>query len=638
MVHDIIVAGGSLWLALALRYGLNNLPPSSDVAMAVGLFGAMGGVSFWAFRLGRGIWRFASLVDLRNIILASAVTVLAFLLTMFLVNRLAIIPRSVPIIAWFILIVMLSGPRLAHRLWRDSGLDRLRNLRAAPECQKRLVIVGSATEAERLIRRFALDQSGIYKLAGIVDLKEVSKGRSVRGVPLLGGVAEISAILDQLERRDTLPDAIVLASEGQHLHELTNLPVLAANRGIAIARFPGLSDVINGADPGLEPITFDDLLGRAPVRLQLNRISETISGAVVLVTGAGGTIGSEIARQVVRYGPRRLVLLDNSEFNLYSIDRQIRAIDAKVDRIPVLTSVRRKRAIENLFLKERPDIVFHAAALKHVPLAEGNVCEAILTNVLGTRIVAEAAIEARSKAVIMISTDKAIRPVGIMGQTKRVAEAYCQALDVDGTETRFITVRFGNVLGSTGSVVPLFQEQIARGGPVTVTHPEMRRYFMTIQEATQLVLQAAVHGLGHSEERGSIVVLDMGQPVPIIDLARTMIALTGRRPEIDIPIEFTGIRPGEKLFEDLFDPEECPSPSSTDGLFISSPRALEKDVLDPKINDLVEAALRHDDYLARSLLKSLVVELSGAPDLRNGTCREATQPDQARSMRSAAAR
>ncbi len=275
----------------------------------------------------------------------------------------------------------------------------------------------------------------------------------------------------------------------------------------------------------------------------------------MLVTGAGGSIGSEIVRQVARFRPGRLVLLDIGEFALYAIDHEMQENHARLERRSVIASVRDRQTVFRLMADMRPDVVFHAAALKHVPLIESNICEGVLTNVIGTKNVADAAVANGVKAMVMISTDKAIRPSSVMGATKRAAEAYCQALDVSGTSTRFITVRFGNVLGSNGSVVPLFEKQIAAGGPVTVTHPDMKRYFMSIREATELVLQAAAFGLLEQERRGGILVLDMGEPIKIVDLARTMIAMSGRLPDVDVPIVFTGIRPGEKLFEELFDPQ-----------------------------------------------------------------------------------
>ena len=279
--------------------------------------------------------------------------------------------------------------------------------------------------------------------------------------------------------------------------------------------------------PRLDALTLEDLLGRKPAHLELERISQLIEGSTVLVTGAGGSIGSEIVRQVARFRPGRLVLLDNSEFALYAIDHEMQENHAELDRRSVIASVRDRQTIFRLMADMKPDVVFHAAALKHVPLIESNVCEGVLTNVIGTKNVADAAAANGVKAMVMISTDKAIRPSSVMGATKRAAEAYCQALDVSGTTTRFITVRFGNVLGSNGSVVPLFERQIKAGGPVTVTHPEMKRYFMSIREATELVLQAAAFGLLEQERRGGILVLDMGEPIKIVDLARTMIAMAG---------------------------------------------------------------------------------------------------------------
>ncbi|WP_161140089.1 nucleoside-diphosphate sugar epimerase/dehydratase [Propylenella binzhouense] len=611
-IHDIIAAGFSIALALLLRYGWQNLPPPSQIVTVVAVFAAIAAVAFWFFRLGRGIWRFASLTDLRNIVLASTVTVVAFLILMFLVNRLAYVPRSVPLIAWFILIVMLATPRIFHRLLKDGGIGALLQVQEALQPRQRVLIVASAGQADRVIRRFGLEQSPHYRLVGVVDFRRRSKGRTVRGVPILGDVAEIDGILATLARQGLRPDAMIITAAQGNREALQAVAIAAAGHGIAIKRLNDPVGVLSKEEPEFHAVTLEDLLGRPPVRLELEQIHQLIAGQVVLITGAGGSIGSEIARQVAAYGPERLVLVDNSEFNLYSIDRRIAALNPALCKASILASVRDRRTIRRIIARERPALIFHAAALKHVPLVEMNLSEGVLTNVMGTCNVADAAVDAGVGAMVLISTDKAIRPTSAMGASKRAAEAYCQALDVAEDGTRFITVRFGNVLGSNGSVVPLFEEQIRTGGPVTVTHPDMQRYFMTIREATELVLQAAVHGLGHPDERGRILVLDMGKPVRIVDLARTLIALSGYRPDIDIPIQFTGLRPGEKLFEELFDPKEAAMPTSTEGVLIASPRLFDKDLLLLALQRLERAARRDDVAEARNTLADIVPEFTGA--------------------------
>ncbi|MFW5834586.1 MAG: polysaccharide biosynthesis protein, partial [Pseudomonadota bacterium] len=329
-----------------------------------------------------------------------------------------------------------------------------------------------------------------------------------------------------------------------------------------------------------------------------------------------------------RHQPGRIVLVDHGEYALYQIDRELGEQAPALPRAAILASVRDRDRIGGIFAAERPALVFHAAALKHVPLVEANVAEGILTNVHGTRVVADAAVASGTETLVMISTDKAIRPTSVMGATKRVAEAYCQALDLQGTATRFVTVRFGNVLGSTGSVVPLFKQQIAAGGPVTVTHPDMRRYFMTIGEATELVLQAAAAAAGDEVRRGRIFVLDMGEPIRIDDLARTMIILAGLRPEIDVPIAYTGIRPGEKLFEEMFDAAEGADRTKVAGVFVAAARLLEPGPLRQRLDALVAAAEAGDACRARDLLGELIPEFA-SPDASATSTASDPRPSQA---------
>ncbi|GGE35304.1 polysaccharide biosynthesis protein CapD [Agaricicola taiwanensis] len=611
------MAAIAFFLAMLFRYGTDNLPPLSDLTIPTATFAMVAAVVFRIFGLGRGIWRFASLTDLRAIVVATTTTVFVFLVAMFLINRLTFIPRSVPAITWFVLIVLLAGPRLAYRVVRDGGLSSLTGLVSgkAREKQVRLLIIGTALEADRVMRRFGLEGGERYQVVGIVDSKGKTKGRSVRGVPLLGSVAQLDGVLKDLAQRGLKPNAFVITAPRESREQLQAVAAIAAPRGIAITRVAETPQLLGGP-PSLEAITLDDLLGRAPVKLDLARMRELVEGRTVMVTGAGGSIGSEITRQVAAYAPRRLLLVDNGEFNLYRIDREVAELLPSLDRAAIIADVRDRETIFRLIGLERPDIIFHAAALKHVPLVEANVPEGVLTNVVGTRNVADAAVAAGAQAMVMISTDKAIRPTSVMGATKRVAEIHCQALDVDpGQTTRFITVRFGNVLGSTGSVVPLFEHQIRAGGPVTVTHPEMRRYFMTIREATELVLQAAAHGLATETDRGRIFVLDMGEPVKIVDLARTMIALAGRRPDIDIAIEFTGLRPGEKLFEELFDRDEATEATATEGVFVASPRLTDRAAISRAIDRIEQAARAGDGPVIRALLQDVVPEML-VPDVQ----------------------
>ena len=603
----MLIAGIALLAAYILRYNLEMPPNLESVAFYIAAFCVISATIFFLFGVHRGVWRFASLSDLRNIVLASTISMLVFLLATFLVDRLAAIPRSVPLIAWFVMIVLLSAPRVAYRIWmarRQPGAARTR-----------LLIFGSAAEAEQVIRRFGLDSSGAHDVIGIVEFDGNLPGRKVRGISILGDVVHLDEIVARLIQEGRKPDIFVVAEPREHRKAMRTITEASVASGIPVRRVAEAASLLaSAAGPKLDPLTLEDLLGRKPAHLELKRISHLIEGSTVLITGAGGSIGSEITRQVATFRPGRLVLLDNSEFALYAIDHEIRENHTGLDRESVIASVRDRQTIFRLMTKLKPDIVFHAAALKHVPLIESNVCEGVLTNVFGTKNIADAAAASGVKAMVMISTDKAIRPSSVMGATKRAAEAYCQALDVSGTPTRFITVRFGNVLGSNGSVVPLFEKQIEAGGPLTVTHPEMKRYFMSIREATELVLQAAAFGLLEQERRGGILVLDMGEPIKIVDLARTMIAMSGKLPDIDIPIVFTGVRPGEKLFEELFDPSEANEPASTEGLIAAEPRLIDLDRLLPQLDRLESHARSGDMVETLSELGGIVPEYHPAAD------------------------
>jgi O-antigen biosynthesis protein WbqV len=617
VIHDVVMAVVALLVAFLLRYGFDELPAPADIFLSLATFGVFAAVAYWIVGLGRGIWRFTSVSDLRAIVIAATITVVGFLIASFLVNRLDVVPRSVPLIAWFVLIVLLGAPRILYRIVKDSGFGGI--LRAIVGRRisdggknETILIVGSTTGADRVVRTLVLDRKDRpVNAIGIVDVSARTEGLSVRGVPILGSVDQLEAILDRLESVGKWPSALVIAAPREDQASLRGVATIAARARLPIKRVGATGGVLEpGAPTNLQPLTLEDLLGRPPVSLDLAGMRRLIESRVVLVTGAGGSIGSEIVRQVAALAPRRLILLDSSEFNLYTIDGEV-SRGAAVDHVPVLGSVRDRERIERLFREERPDIVFHAAALKHVPMVEANACEGVLTNVAGSRCVADAAVAYGARAVVMISSDKAVKPTSIMGATKRVAESYCQALDVNRSATRFITVRFGNVLGSTGSVVPRFEEQIRRGGPVTVTHPEMQRYFMTIREATELVLQAAAHGLDHPEEAGSIHVLDMGEPVKIVDLARTMIALAGLKPDEDVAIEVTGIRPGEKLYEEYFDPAEATRQSATAGVLIATPRIIDRQRITAILDDLTASAERGDRGMTVALLRTIVPDLPG---------------------------
>jgi len=365
--------------------------------------------------------------------------------------------------------------------------------------------------------------------------------------------------------------------------------------------------------PEVKPVEVADLLGRPQKVLNQDAMGKLITGRRILITGAGGTIGSELARQIATHEPAHISLLDNGEFSLYRIDLEFEENWPGLSRKAILGDVRDNKRLEMIFQSEQPDLVFHAAAFKHVPMVEENPNEGVLTNVMGTTNVARACLSAKVTVMVLISTDKAVNPTSIMGATKRIAEMICQRLSLTSTKCRFVTVRFGNVLGSTGSVVPLFQRQIAQGGPLTVTDPDVTRYFMTAREAVELVLQATA-ATPKNVENGKIFVLDMGRPVRILDLARQMIRLAGHTPDVDIRITFTGLRPGEKLYEEMLHDSEAPEPTNLDGINLASPRVIDYELLNDQVDKLSDAATSRDTAQTKALIRYLVPEMQISGD------------------------
>jgi FlaA1/EpsC-like NDP-sugar epimerase len=574
-----------------------------SVAIMIGAFVAIAVPTFLFFGMYRGIWRYASVDDLVNITKAATLAVLIFFPIMFLLNRLEAVPRSVPIIQWCLLIVLLGGARFTYRLLRDraAGPGGRRTSRTTIP----VLLLGADDAAEQFIRSTRADRSGLYQVIGVLDDAAEVQGRSIHGTPVLGRLSDLPMVVARLGGRGRKPQRVIMAdpttidrADKQRLLEQ------AEALGLSVACLPRLTEFKAAAEKGgpeLRPIALEDLLGRPQLTLNRAAISELIGGRRILITGAGGTIGSELSRQIAALRPGRLVLLESCEFNLYSIDIELRERHPDLRCEPILCNIRDRERVMQICAGFLPELIFHAAALKHVPMVEINPGEGILTNVIGTRNVADAAARYGALAMVQVSTDKAVKPTSFMGASKRLAESYCQSLDlagVDGAATgrppRFMTVRFGNVLGSSGSVVPLFQRQLARGGPLTVTHPEIRRYFMTVREAVELVLQASAHGVGHPEARGQIFVLDMGKPAKIADVAHQMIRLAGLRPDVDVKIEFTGLRPGEKLYEELFDHNEDRLPAAVEGVFVARSRSINLEVLRRVFDELAAVARRED--------------------------------------------
>ncbi|TAD88321.1 MAG: polysaccharide biosynthesis protein [Alphaproteobacteria bacterium] len=608
LVHDTAMAAAAFLAAVLLRWGTDAWEMADDaLTLGTPVFTAVAAITFRATGLYRGVWRYASLEDVFAIVKAATVTVLVTLAILFLVMRGEALPRGSLVIAWGLLVVFLSVPRFLYRVVKDGHMANL--LRRTQEAGRLpVLLIGSGDEAEVFIREMTRRTDAPYRPIGIVDWKDRRVGRSIRGIPVLGTVDEVPDILHR--RRDgVLPQQLLLTQSAIAPQDWETLLALSEQVSLPLVRLPRLADLKGGEtriDP--KPISIDDLLGRPQAELDREAMATLIGGRRVLVTGAGGTIGGELVRQIAAFGPARLTLVDHSEYALYLIDLELAERFADLNRAARLLDVRDRAHVDRVFAEERPDLVFHAAALKHVPMVEANPADGILTNASGSRNVADRARAHGVTAMVLISSDKAVNPTNVMGATKRLAEAYCQALDRQGGSTRYVTVRFGNVLGSTGSVVPLFQRQLARGGPLTVTHPDITRYFMSVREAVELVLQASVLGSQPAAPRGAIHVLDMGEPVKIIDLARQMIRLAGLRPDQDVAITVTGLRPGEKLYEELFHSAEPLLPSAHPAIQLAEPRTVEFAGLAAALDEIEGLARARDTDAALDLLHRLVPE------------------------------
>jgi O-antigen biosynthesis protein WbqV len=583
-------------------------------------------------RLPTQYWRYAGLPDLLALAGASVGGAALFWAALHLFGAWRPANPAFPVAHALVLAALLAAPRIAGRM-RQAGRVGTEAGNGTATAPQSLLLVGASDGVDLFLHALARERTPRYRVAGILSLRARQTGRRIHGHPILGTAEDIGAVLERMRVRDRLPDLIVLADgpdiQGGALERLLD----AADRhGVPVRHAPPRLMLLEtearrapaetGTGPArrleLRPVSIEELLDRPQVPLDREGMARLIQGRRVLVTGAGGTIGGELARQLAAFGPAELTLLDHGEYLLYEIELELSERYPDLARRAVLADVRDEGRIRRLFEELRPELVFHAAALKHVPMVERDPLEGLLTNAYGTRVVADAARATGAALMVLISTDKAVNPTSVMGASKRLAEMYCQALDrqarTEGRGMRCVTVRFGNVLGSTGSVVPLFRRQLERGGPLTVTHPEMRRYFMTVREAVGLVLQASVVGAEDREDRprelaeGGIFVLDMGQPVKIVDLARRMIRLAGLRPEVDVEIRFTGLRPGEKLYEELFHGQEPPRGTPFPGLLMATPRTADAALVGRAIDEIATACRAGARRAALAQLARLVPE------------------------------
>ena len=609
-VLDIMTAAFAFVLAYFTIFGERLTLAVPALSQKTAAFVAFFVVFSWVFSMQKGTWRYVSIPNLVTILKVSLSAVMAYTVSAFLLSRGANVPRSVPVLTLLYLIAGLSFTRLSYRLLMERSFLLPPGRSGVQERSMRNVLLyGLSDNAESFIRASRRATSNFH-VVGILDDVVLSQSRIVQGVKVLGGLDRLEQIVQRFGKKGVKITELIVTGSLPNRQHLAEIVEEASRLDVRASRIPDFTETsLLTSHSILEPkaIELGDLLGRPEITTNLEDVVRLVNGKVILVTGAGGSIGSELCRQIADFGPGRLVITDSSEFHLYKLDAELRERYPNLDIVTAIMNIRDQSRVASLFGRLRPEVVFHAAALKHVPLVEENPVEGVKTNLIGTRNIADAAIGHDVGVFVMISTDKAVNPTNVMGATKRAAEAYCQSLDVGSKITRFKTVRFGNVLGSNGSVVPRFQEQIVKGGPVTVTHPNIVRFFMTIPEAVRLVLNASAPD-NDGDVRGKILVLDMGEPVRIVDLAERMIQLAGLKPHIDIDIVFTGLRPGEKLYEELFDPSEVYHRHPKDDYFIASPRVIDKKLLHKTLAMLQEAVMREDSTRAVELLHHIVPE------------------------------
>jgi FlaA1/EpsC-like NDP-sugar epimerase len=618
VVHDLVMTAAAVLASFWLRFESDFLQDRVEgLTIVLPAFLVYAGFVYQLFHLYRGKWRFASLPDLYNIF--RAVTVLA--ISLLVLDYILVAPnffgrfffgKLTIILYWFLQMFFLGGPRIAYRYFRYSR-TRLHAMtdKAAP-----VLVLGRAADADGMLRAV---ESGAVKTVwpvGILSPSPADRGQSVRGVPVLGGLDELELAVSDFAARGQTIARIVLTPSALDPAVTPEAIIMKARRlGLATMRLPSLEE--GGEALRLAPVKVEDLLLRPSVTIDYQRLERFVKGKSILVTGGGGSIGGEICDRIVTFGAARVLVIENSEPALHAILETLKTKKSDAAIEGRIADVRDRTRIFRLTADFKPDIVFHAAALKHVPLLERDWEEGVKTNVFGSVNVADAAAAAGAAAMVMISTDKAIEPVSVLGVSKRFAEMYCQALDADfarrpeGRRMRLIAVRFGNVLASNGSVVPIFKAQIEAGGPVTVTHPDMVRYFMTIREACDLVVTAATHALGPDRSDVAVYVLNMGQPVKIMDLAERMIRLSGLEPGRDIEITFSGIRPGEKLYETLFAREEPTSPIGINGIVTARPVSPSLDAMRGWLAALEQGLAREDRFVIYGVLRDAVPDFGG---------------------------
>ncbi|WP_375304855.1 nucleoside-diphosphate sugar epimerase/dehydratase [Bradyrhizobium sp. A11] len=616
-LHDVLATTAALFAAFYVRFEggdgfYERLPLLFQI---LPYFLAFSVVVFFVLNLTTTKWRFISLPDALNIIRAATVLTVALLVLDYIfvapnVRGAFFLGKATIVLYWFLEIAFLSALRMTYRYFRYTRVRRhARGGDAAPT-----LLIGRAADAEVLLR--GIESGAIKRIwpVGVLSPSFSDRGQIIRNLPVLGGIDDVEDIIaDFAKRNKPIARLVMTPSAFEPEAHPESVLMRARKLGLIVNRMPSLE---SGDTPRLTAVAVEDLLLRPSEAIDYARLEALINGKAVIVTGGGGSIGSEICERVVAFGAARLLIVENSEPALYAITERLAARGVAAEIEGRIADIRDRERIMRLMAEFRPDIVFHAAALKHVPILERDWSEGVKTNIFGSINVADAAHNAGAEAMVMISTDKAIEPVSMLGLTKRFAEMYCQALDRDlaaasggaRSPMRLISVRFGNVLASNGSVVPKFKAQIEAGGPVTVTHPDMVRYFMTIREACDLVITAATHALGAQRADVSVYVLNMGQPVKIVDLAERMIRLSGLQPGYDIEIVYTGMRPGERLYEILFASEEPTREIGIAGIMAAQPNQPPMQTLRKWISALEQAVAREDRATIRTILKDAVPE------------------------------
>lgn len=576
---DIISVILAAFISMYLRFDSDKIPVNylSLLISYMPLTVVIYIISFYLFNLYGRIWRYASATELIAIVIANIVASTVWYFISLYIG--AVLPRSLYVFTGLLLIFFIGGSRLSLRFY--SYVMNKPKYRQIQRKKNKVLIIGAGDAGAMLLREIERYHIANRQVVGFIDDDKNKTGKILLGVKILGTRNNITRIA-AIEHIDE----IIIAMPSVKGKEIKAIINICKQTNCKLTILPGLYEIIEGIVNvnvnQLRPVDVEDLLGRDPVKLDTTAVKEYLAGKIVLITGAGGSIGSEIVRQVAKMQPKKLLLLGKGENSIYEISQELKINSPEVKTVPIIADIRDKERIKAIMDYFEPQVVFHAAAHKHVPLMEYQPAEAVRNNILGTKVVADEAAAHNVETFVMISTDKAVNPTSVMGCTKRVAEMYVQSMNKN-SGTRFVAVRFGNVLGSRGSVIPLFKKQIAKGGPVTVTHPDMKRYFMTIPEASQLVLQAGAMAKG-----GEVFVLDMGEPVRIYDLAKDLITLSGLIPDKDIEIKITGLRPGEKLFEELLSAEDGTEKTTHKKIFTARIKEIDKAGLDREISNILE--------------------------------------------------